>query len=162
MLTINIYAFNMNCSLPSFSRDIGTKVHKLACLMGRTAEHALMQTVNLSFSQFRMLMALHHGRDLTQKRIATFHGITEAAVSRQIEILKEKKLITAVENSQNRRERKLALTSRGIACMQKAQKTLERAFLKPFNRLSSDKKMQLNTLLQTLVGALEEQQSSKL
>ncbi|MEK7570371.1 MAG: MarR family transcriptional regulator [Patescibacteria group bacterium] len=140
------------------ARDIGIKIHKISCLMGRTAEHALARTVQLSFSEFRMLMALHHGRDLTQKRVAAYHGITEAAVSRQIELLKTRKLITAIENVKNRRERKLALTARGAALLPKAQKALERVFLKPFNSLATEKKTQLNNLLQTLADALEAHQ----
>lgn len=161
MLTINIYIPPMISKLPAFSRDIGTKVHKLACLMGRTAEHSLTRTADLSFSQFRMLMVLYHGHDLTQKRIAKFHGITEAAVSRQIELLKAKKFITAVDNVKNRRERKLALTSKGMELIQRAQKTLEHTFIKPFEILSNDKKNQLSTLLQTLINALEDQPLKK-
>jgi DNA-binding MarR family transcriptional regulator len=106
-------------------------------------------------------MVLYHGHDLTQKRIAKFHGITEAAVSRQIELLKAKKFITAVDNVKNRRERKLALTSKGMELIQRAQKTLEHTFIKPFEILSNDKKNQLSTLLQTLINALEDQPLKK-
>ncbi len=139
----------------SFTRDFGTNVHKLACLMGRTAERALAHSVALSFSQFRMLMALSSRPDLTQKRIAKYHGITEAAVSRQIEILRAKKLITAVENAMNRRERKLALTAHGVALVQRAQRALERTFTPLFTGLSAEQKLRLNAFLQTLVKALE-------
>jgi len=155
MLMIDVYTPTMTSLPHPLHKDIGYKVHKLACLMGRAAEQALADDGGLTFSQFRMLMAVHRGRDLTQKRVARFHGLTEAAVSRQIEILREKKLLQTEENADNRRERKLTLTEKGTLLLAKARKTLESTFASPFAKLAAEEKRHLDTYLTTLIAALE-------
>lgn len=136
-------------------REIATRVHKLACLLGRTAEQALAKEIGLTFSQFRMLVALYKGHDLTQKRIAAFHGLTEAAVSRQIDTLRKHRYVQAVPHTTNRRERHLELTPKGRAFMSRAVKTLESTLAVPFAALSSDHTRKLNAYLDKLITSLE-------
>ncbi len=142
-------------SIPSNNKDISVKLHKLTCVLGRIAAHELHVQLDLTFSQFRMLMALRKRGQVTQKHIARFHGLTEAAVSRQIEILHEKKLILRTENQNNRRERMLTLTKEGHATAEKAIKTINEQLSTLFGVLSAKQKNDFEVSLEKLLASAE-------
>ena len=101
------------------SHQITYNLHKSVFLLDKLADRILRERLKMTFSQFRVLMAIGR-KDVCQKDIADFWDMTEAAVSRQIEILAGKKLITKKENAKNRRARIVSLTSSGEKLLQRA------------------------------------------
>ncbi len=88
-------------------------LHKAVFAMDRSVDRLLAERFDLTFSQFFILRVLAKRSGTTQKAIAGARGLTEAAVSRSIDVLLEKKLVTRKVNPTNRREHMLVLTKEG-------------------------------------------------
>ncbi len=88
-------------------------LHKAVFAMDRSVDRLLAERFDLTFSQFFILRVLAKRSGTTQKAIAGARGLTEAAVSRSIDVLLEKKLVTRKVNPTNRREHMLVLTKDG-------------------------------------------------
>src|SRR5438105_4272756 len=102
------------------SKQITYTIHKLAFLLDKIADQILEKQLTLSFSQFRILIAISKNGGVSQKQIAAFWEVTEAAVSRHVHKLIGKNLITIKQNAQNRRENILTLTKQGEKQLKKA------------------------------------------
>ncbi len=118
----------------STSRDITYNLHKVVFLMDKVADRVLEEHLKITFSQFRILMALDSDA-VSQKDIADYWDMTEAAVSRQIEILVSEKFVSREENEQNRRQNILKLTKKGEEYLQKAFKILDDTNAKVYETL---------------------------
>jgi len=138
------------------NRQISYTIHKVVFLMDKLADHALQETPEITFSQFRILIAIGRTNELTQKKIAEYWDMTEAAVSRQVENLQKKKLITIHENKHNRRQHLLRLTQAGRSRLEKAFETVEKAHEKLYRDLTKEEKKifidVLNKILHTICG----------
>jgi DNA-binding MarR family transcriptional regulator len=77
-------------------------------------------------------------------------GQTEASVSRQIKLLKNKQMITSSVNPQNRREHLTTLLPRGERVLEAASQVLEQYHAPTLNTLSSKEQATLLKLLSTL------------
>ncbi len=66
---------------------------KSVFLINKVAGHLIQKNRKITLSQFKILTALKMHSGIIQKHIASFLGITEAAVSRQIDILESKKMV---------------------------------------------------------------------
>lgn len=107
------------------SRRIIYSIHKLVFLTDKIGDNLLQNRLQLTFSQFRILMAVEKTDDVCQRDIARYWDMTEAAVSRQIAILITKKFIARKENKKNRREYILTLTKQGTSQLEKACRILD-------------------------------------
>lgn len=138
----------------SFAKDLGMRVHKLTCLMGRAAERVLRSAGNLTFAQFRILIALRHGATLNQRTIAQYHGLTEAAVSRILTTMQRQKLVRLVRDPANRRTNQLTLTPQGKRTAESATHVLEKQFTKVYQRISPAQRRSLLSTLDILINGL--------
>lgn len=138
----------------TFTKEIGTRVHKLACLMGRAAEQRLRTVGSLTFAQFRILVAVLHGAKLNQRSIAAHHGITEAAVSRMLATLQRRKLVRLVPDPANRRTNQLTLTQQGVKLAEHAAKILEGQFTRAFRQVSAQERKRFLHILDSLISGL--------
>jgi len=132
--------------------DINRNLHRLVFTMDKMAEDLLHKRFGLTFSQFRMLMGVEKGKLSCQAHIAQFFGLTPAAVSRQIDILAEKKLITARTNSKNRREHVIRLTVKGKHWTTEAIELLENQFNQFFNILNKNEQKSFAENIQKLTN----------
>lgn len=89
------------------------QLNKLTYLINRLGKQLLKQKFSLSFSEFVVLGALLSQEKVRQKQIIQSTGLSKGMVSRVIEKLEQKKLLTASENSKNRREDAVSLTASG-------------------------------------------------
>ncbi len=131
--------------------NLNQAINKLSVIMWRISAKILQEDLHVSFAQFKMLMAIWHRGEISQKTIANFHGLSEAAVSRQIEQLVNEKLIIRRINESNRREHLLSLSAKGKTCVNRATKILDTHFNRLFNVLGRQKRKfteLLNTLLE--------------
>jgi len=122
--------------------------------MDRKAEESLQEHFGMTFSQFRMLMVIEKHKLPCQAEIAKFHGLTPAAVSRQIELLTEKKLIKAIPNTENRRENILSLTPEGKKITKQALTLLDKIFEKMYHILTPTEQASLSANLEKLYNNL--------
>lgn len=143
-------------SVENSTKDISIRLHKLTFLMDRLAEQTLRDGADLTFAQYRMLMALKRFGAIPQNRVAAFHGLTQAAVSRKIDELVGHKLVARVPNPANRREHILTLTKQGDARSAKAHRVLHVTFAKLYGVLSSAEQEALRKTLTRLLGAIWE------
>src|SRR5512136_2537545 len=78
-----------------------------------------MEETGLSFSQINILMRLLHGGDAGVSEIGGQLGVTNAAASQAVERLVQMGLIERTEDPQDRRAKKLALTPKGRALIER-------------------------------------------
>lgn len=112
--------------------DIATNVHRLSNVLGKVADHCLQTTYGLGMSQFKILWILRkHSEGVQQTSIAMWLNQTEAAVSRQIRLLKAEKLIEKRVDPNNRRNRVIILSAEGKKFADAAMKLLAKEY-EPF------------------------------
>lgn len=136
-------------------RDVSWQLYKLTFLMMRLAEQTLRDSTDLTFGQFKLLMALRRHGQISQKTVAKFHGLTEAAVSRTINDMVKQKLLTQTANPLNRREHLLKLTPKGESQALKTHELLNRKFATLFSVLGR-KKPQFQAMVETLLATIWE------
>lgn len=131
-------------------KAILVKLHKVTFLLDRITDITLQKGMGLSFSHFLILMALGR-RTLSQRDIADFHGVTEAAVSRQIELLRKKDFIDRQTDPTNRRKHVIVLTKRGELQLAKALALLQKKFDSIMSVWSKREQAQMVELLHRLL-----------
>lgn len=122
----------------------------LAAVMGRQSDQVLQEQLGIGLSQFRILMVLDWNPRIQQKAIADNLGQTEASISRQIKLLKAKKLLVTKQDPQNKRRHITAPTPLGMQLTEAASDLLRRSLSPDFASLGDDKLMQMATGLQQL------------
>ena len=135
----------------NFSEAIAYKIHKAVFVMDKIADSALQNNCDLTLSQFLSLMVIIQNPNIKQIDIADFLEITEAAVSRQIDVLKNKKLITISQNEDNRRENLLFPTAQGKQIFTKSNEILHKTFNSLYQILTDKEKEQLEKILDKLL-----------
>jgi len=78
-----------------------------------------MDTTGLSFSQINILMRLFHGGCAGVSEIGDQLGVTNAAASQAVDRLVQLGLIERTEDPEDRRAKRLALTQKGRALIEK-------------------------------------------
>jgi DNA-binding MarR family transcriptional regulator len=136
------------------NREITYKLHKVIFLMDKLTDKALQAKHKIRFSQFRMLMAISRHKELCQKEIAQYWEMTEAAVSRQVDILIESKLISREESKENRSKNVLSLTKKGSVLLTSVFKTISQLHGKIYQELDQNEKKIINQGLEKLFKKL--------
>ena len=89
------------------------KIHKFVFLAEKLIDRELVNNYELSFSQFRVLSVISKHPGISQKQLALIQEMTQAAISRHIDVLERLRYVALATNSMNRKEHNLHLTSRG-------------------------------------------------
>lgn len=127
--------------------NLGYLLHHLSVVLDRQSDVLLQERLDISYSQFKILMALKWRSNVQQKQIAQKLGQTEASVSRQIKGLIEAGLLTVNKKSADRREHITMLTPKGEALVNKAMKALNDYHAPVFARLSFSEQLALQNML---------------
>lgn len=136
-------------------RQIIESIFILTVNLQKVADRILHSEINLTLSQFRMLMAINHHPGLSQKDIADFWGIEEASVSRQIGILTDKKLISIKNRAASKREHSLSLASPGKKIIEKAILVIENQSEDIFRDVGQKQREDLYALLELLINSVK-------
>lgn len=118
--------------------------------MGKQSDQVLMEQLGIGLSQFKILMVLEWNPRIQQKAIADNLGQTEASISRQIKILKEKGLLTSKLDPSNRRKHITTPTTLGMQITEAASNILRRSLGPELSGLGDDQVMKLVSGLQKL------------
>ena len=136
-------------------REVIQPIFILTLYLQKIADRALRLKMNLTISQFRMLMAINHHSGLSQKHIADFWGMEEASVSRQIGILAKKKIISIKAGPASKREHALSLTPSGKKLIEKALLVIEKQSEEIFKDVSQEQREGLSVLLEQLTNCVK-------
>jgi len=122
------------------------KMHMLMAIMDKYLDNFLKKEMKISFSQFLMMIGIKYHKGCSQKRVADFYKMTEAAVSRQLEILEERGLIKKTKSG-NKREYSLILTNKGKKELLIAEKLSDNYIINFFSKTKKDEKEIINIFL---------------
>jgi DNA-binding MarR family transcriptional regulator len=130
---------------------IATGVHRLSTVLGNASERVIQECCGFGLSQFRVLWVLHtHQEGVQQNVIARWLNLTEAAISRQLQLMKEQGLLTVTVADDDRRSRTVVLTPEGRQFTQNGLNRLVETFAPAFTALSLEQQKQLSESLDTL------------
>ena len=134
------------------SPSIGYALHQLSFALDRQSDEALRASLDIGYSQFKILMAAKHRSGLKQSDIANYLGQTEASVSRQIKIMKSEGLISVRIDPDNRRSRSIVLTDKGTELSRQCVELLEHTHAATFGSLSFAEQKMMQGLLDRLMA----------
>ena len=132
------------------TNNLSYLVQHLSDVMGRQSDQVLQEQLGIGLSQYKILMVLEWNPRVQQRAIADSLGQSEAAISRQIKLLKAKGLLLSKVDPGNRRKHITAPTPLGMQVTEAATNILRRNFGPDFSGLGEDKLLQLITGLQQL------------
>lgn len=101
-----------------------TSLHRLEFILQHKSDLLLRQSVRVGFGQVQILQALHRSVPLSQRGVAVKLYQTEANVSRQLQLLKKKGLVSIVRNKKDKRLHETQRTEKGQKTFDKAEKIL--------------------------------------
>ncbi len=132
------------------ANNLSYLIQHLAAVIGRQSDQVLQEQLGIGLSQYKILMVLEWNPRVQQRSIADALGQTEASVSRQIRLLKAKKLLLTKQDPDNRRKHITVPTPLGMQLTEAAADILHRNFGRDFTNLGDDQLLQLVTGLQRL------------
>lgn len=138
----------------NFSDKIAYKIHKAVFVMDKLADSSLSYQTGLTLSQYLILMNIVQNPGSNQLEIAQFHELTQAAVSRHVEVLKVKDLIQIKKNEANKRENLLYPTLLGREVYEEASQILEEEFGNLYGCMSTEEKEDLEKSLDKLLSSI--------
>lgn len=145
-----------NTPLPLFA-----KLHKVNFLFDRISDRKLQDTFSITLTQYHILISLQIG-PCSQSDIARYWGVSKPAVSRQVEELRTKELLTRETNPSNRREDIITATDVGQTLFMQATSLLEDMFNTLTQNMASKEKDSLEKSLEMLLATLKEQANRKI
>ena len=83
----------MEQNILNFKNSLIFKIHYLVLVTDKLASKQLQESFGLSLSQFLLLSMLQCSSAVNQKQIASWLGVSEVSVSKQIEQLEKSGLI---------------------------------------------------------------------
>ncbi len=109
-----------SCSSNSFSNIFVYKIHALTILADKFADNQLRKKLNISLSQFMVMMMIGECSNVSQKDVSYHLNHTESAVSRQVKILEDTNFVLRTVDKADRRRHVLKLTNGGKRVLDKA------------------------------------------
>lgn len=152
MLSIKCYPVKRMSK--NFSEAIAYKIHKAVFVIDKTADSTLRAKVDLTLSQFLILMNIVQKPGINQLEIADFLEVTQAAVSRQIDVLTNKNFVAMKKNENNRREHLLFPTTLGNQIFTKSEQILHEAFDELYAVMDEKEKESLEKSLDKLLSSV--------
>jgi DNA-binding MarR family transcriptional regulator len=110
-----------------FCNSTGFLIHEVVAFMDNQAQKILQTKLDISYFQFLILCMVDSNPAATQKDLSVMLKYTEAAVSKQVEILRKSGFLDIQVDKNNRRQHILSLTDLGTQIVQKAYKLLNDA-----------------------------------
>lgn len=101
-----------------------SSLHRLEFILQHKSDLLLRDSLGVGFGQIQILQALHRSVPVSQRAIASKLYQTESNVSRQLQTLKKKGLVSITRNKKDKRLREIELTAKGQKTFDKAEKIL--------------------------------------
>lgn len=136
---------------------VAAKMHHAVSLMQKHADGFLQQELGLSFMQALILNIIKHHPQTNQAFIVGCTRFTPGAVSRQIEVLHEKGLVSRTTKHDNRRAQKIELTQEGVALVERSFSMLDTELRQYFSSLTQNELGQLGELMTKVILQMDPQ-----
>jgi MarR family transcriptional regulator, transcriptional regulator for hemolysin len=124
----------------NWSKSFMHSIHQAHFLIQKHLEQHLIESKNISFAQFLVLLPVRCRNHASQADIAEVTSLTEATVSRHVSALTAEGLLTCDEDPNNRRKHILALTAKGEKELAKAYDAIQDALAGIFDVLPSSER----------------------
>jgi DNA-binding MarR family transcriptional regulator len=118
------------------NESIGFLFQNVSSLLARYSDKALQKNIGIGYSQYKIMSSLVLQNNIRQIDIAHLLGQTEASVSRQIKIIRDRGLVNVRFNPNNHREHLIQLTKKGHDKYDRATLLLNRMYLPIFRQLN--------------------------
>jgi DNA-binding MarR family transcriptional regulator len=128
------------------------KMHALISIIDRIADELLNNSQEISYSQFIILFMLDRHSQLSQKELSKCLGLTEAAVSKQIENMFVKNFLFREVDPENRRRNNITLTDFGKKIFLSANQLLIQKAEEIFMVLNNNEREVFNSVLDKLLN----------
>lgn len=132
------------------TNTLGYLLEHAVSIIHRQSDQVLQERLGIGLSQFKILVTLQQRPHTQQRELADSLGQTEASISRQIKLLVERGMLIVEINSQNRREHRLNLTTKGIKIAQAAQQVMLEYQVPIFSQLNEKEQQQLSGMLRKM------------
>lgn len=129
------------------------RIRIAALLLEKIADRILREHAHTTFSHFLLLATLRAHPEISQEKIAKYHGWTEAAISRQAETLTRQGLLRREKNARNRRMYLLSITPAGNELLEQSYRLLTQKIAPVTDTLSKKDQQTLNRILDKLLEA---------
>lgn len=103
-------------------------IHKISFLKEKIIDYILKREMDLSFSQYMVLVFYDFFPNISQHGIAELRNCTEASISRTTKLLIKKGLLEVGDIGNDRRTKKLRLTNKGKTLLKNAKKIVNKEF----------------------------------
>lgn len=144
----------MTDELQSNSRKVLNQLHGLTRVIDSAGDQILHTEMGLGFSQFKILAVLKEKPMVPQVTVAKRLNLTAPAISRHIEAMLAKQLLTTMVNPKNRREHLLNLTPIGEDTLKVSWDLLDTRFKAVIKILNKKEQEQLIRMLDQLFRQL--------
>ena len=131
-----------------------TSLHRLEFILQHKSDLLLRDSVGVGFGQVQILQALHRSVPLSQRAVASKLYQTEANVSRQLQLLKRKGLVSISRNKKDKRLHETQLTPKGQKAFDKAEKVLAAQHKELLKLLNSKEIQAFDRVVSHLLRAL--------
>jgi DNA-binding MarR family transcriptional regulator len=138
-------------------RDTLQPIFGLTFAIRKISDEILHEEMNITLSQFRMLIATAECGEACQRTVADLCGITEASASRQIDILVKAKLLVKVKNPASKREFVLKLTPGGERTIEKAMRIMDKRFEELFGTVSQSERKKFADTIELFLNQIKNQ-----
>jgi DNA-binding MarR family transcriptional regulator len=128
---------------------IGYLLQHTAAILMRQSDQVLQERLGIGMSQLRLLMMLQHEPNVQQRKLAECLGQTEASISRQIKLMREKGLLAVRVNPKSRRAHITVSTPKGLKVTEAALAVLEHYHSPMVELLNEKQREQLTSALAT-------------
>ena len=136
--------------------DIGSLLHQASASLDRHSDEVLHERLGIGLSQFRILLSLLRDDGQSQVLIAENLDQTEASISRQIGLLKTKKLIDVRPNPVSKREKLIFITGKGLMLGESGLSILNSYHSPLFRDITDHDQAALKTILKTIQRHLDQ------
>jgi len=136
--------------------DIGSLLHQASASLDRHSDEVLHERLGIGLSQFRILLSLLRDDSQSQVLIAENLDQTEASISRQIGLLKTKKLIDVRPNPVSKREKLIFITGKGQMLGESGLSILNSYHSPLFRDITDHDQAALKAILKTIQRHLDQ------
>jgi len=134
------------------SNKIDYILQHINSLLTRDSDQILLEQLGIGYSQYKILRIMTLGKPVKQKFIANILGQSEASISRQINLLINKELISKTSDPHNKRIRLITITNRGVKLSNASNNVLNKFHKNMFEKFSDKQKNELLNLIELIHG----------
>jgi DNA-binding MarR family transcriptional regulator len=130
-----------------FNNSLIYKFHSFVYNVDGVFDNVLVRNCSINYSEFLIMLALEEDINYTQDQIAIWSNFTKSTVSKNIDKLVVKKLLSRKEHLEDRRQKTITFTSKGLKELSIAQQLASKVSVLLFSSLSKSELDNINMIM---------------